>query len=270
MAPARVLELVPDGTLVGVALVLYRQLPRREALPGLPARAGHRLGGHRSACLADPDDRASVRARSASGWARRSSPAAGAPRRSRTASPPTTYAASATWPRPSAATRAPGWSRGCRSGWKPQSVEAGSPPGSPVQLPDPAGHHRCRRGASPVRGRRAKGHEPAVAQHQEGRQGGRRGHPRHRGQALEELKAFHDLYVHTAERTTSRPPALLPHDGRGARRRGADRISLWFARHEGDLVASTIAIRVGAAGGTPTASSTEKRDVRGSTQSSGR
>ena len=66
--------------------------------------------------------------------------------------------------------------------------------------------------------------------------------------------------------TTSPSPALLfPHDGRGARRRGADRITLWFARHEGDLVASTIAIRVGAhAWYSYGASSTEKRDVRGS------
>ena len=43
------------------------------------------------------------------------------------------------------------------------------------------------------------------------------------------------------------------------------RIRLWFARHEGDLVAATIAIRVGAhAWYSYGASSTEKRDVRGS------
>ena len=45
----------------------------------------------------------------------------------------------------------------------------------------------------------------------------------------------------------------------------ADRIQLWLARHEGDLVAATIAIRVGThAWYSYGASSTEKRDVRGS------
>jgi vancomycin resistance protein VanK len=44
-----------------------------------------------------------------------------------------------------------------------------------------------------------------------------------------------------------------------------DRIRLWFAEHEGDLVAATIAIRVGAhAWYSYGASSTEKREVRGS------
>mgnify|MGYP001015619791 FL=1 len=44
-----------------------------------------------------------------------------------------------------------------------------------------------------------------------------------------------------------------------------DRITLWLARHEGDLVAATIAIRVGRhAWYSYGASSTEKREVRGS------
>jgi lipid II:glycine glycyltransferase (peptidoglycan interpeptide bridge formation enzyme) len=88
-----------------------------------------------------------------------------------------------------------------------------------------------------------------------------------RGDADGDLKLFHDLYVHTAERDhfTPRPlsyfrtmfDALLAED--------PDRIRLYLARHEGDLVASTIWIRVG--GHTwysYGASSTEKRDVRGS------
>ncbi len=82
-----------------------------------------------------------------------------------------------------------------------------------------------------------------------------------------DLKAFHDLYAHTAERDqfTPRPLSyfqtmydalLAEHD---------DRIQLWLARHEGDLVAATIAIRVGThAWYSYGASSTEKRDVRGS------
>ena len=82
-----------------------------------------------------------------------------------------------------------------------------------------------------------------------------------------DLKAFHDLYAHTAERDhfTPRPlsyfqtmyDALLAED--------PDRIQLWMARHEGDLVAATIAIRVGThAWYSYGASSTEKREVRGS------
>jgi len=82
-----------------------------------------------------------------------------------------------------------------------------------------------------------------------------------------ELKAFHDLYVHTAERDhfTPRPLSYFQtmFDALGAEH--DDRIQLWLARHEGDLVAATIAIRVGThAWYSYGASSTEKRDVRGS------
>ena len=82
-----------------------------------------------------------------------------------------------------------------------------------------------------------------------------------------DLAAFHDLYRHTAERDhfTPRPVSYFRTmvDALGAE--SPDRITLWFARHEGDLVASTIAIRVGAhAWYSYGASSTEKRDVRGS------
>ena len=82
-----------------------------------------------------------------------------------------------------------------------------------------------------------------------------------------ELKAFHDLYVHTAERDgfTPRPLAYFRTmlDALGAE--DPDRIRLWSARHQGDLVASTIAIRVGAHSWySYGASSTDKREVRGS------
>jgi lipid II:glycine glycyltransferase (peptidoglycan interpeptide bridge formation enzyme) len=83
----------------------------------------------------------------------------------------------------------------------------------------------------------------------------------------EDLKAFHDLYVHTAERDhfTPRPLAYFTTMLEALGGEGPDRIRLWFARHEGDLVAATIAIRVGAhAWYSYGASSTEKRDVRGS------
>lgn len=82
-----------------------------------------------------------------------------------------------------------------------------------------------------------------------------------------DLKAFHDLYVHTAERDrfTPRPLSYFETmvDALGAE--DPDRIQLWLARHEGDLVAATIAIRVGThAWYSYGASSTEKREVRGS------
>ena len=83
----------------------------------------------------------------------------------------------------------------------------------------------------------------------------------------EDLKAFHDLYVHTAGRDhfTPRPLAYFQtmYDALGADDPG--RITLWLAHHEGDLVAATIAVRVGRhAWYSYGASSTDKREVRGS------
>jgi lipid II:glycine glycyltransferase (peptidoglycan interpeptide bridge formation enzyme) len=82
-----------------------------------------------------------------------------------------------------------------------------------------------------------------------------------------DLKAFHDLYVHTAERDhfTPRPLAYFQtmYDALGADDPG--RIRLWLAHHEGDLVAATISVRVGThAWYSYGASSSDKRDVRGS------
>jgi vancomycin resistance protein VanK len=83
----------------------------------------------------------------------------------------------------------------------------------------------------------------------------------------DDLKLFHDLYVHTAERDGFTPRGIdyfrTMYDALSAE--DPDRIRLWLARHEGDLVAATIAIRVGThAWYSYGASSTEKRDVRGS------
>ncbi len=83
----------------------------------------------------------------------------------------------------------------------------------------------------------------------------------------DDLKSFHDLYVHTAERDgfTPRPLAYFQTMFRELLSEEPDRIKLFLARHEGDLVAATIWVRVG--GHTwysYGASSTEKRDVRGS------
>jgi lipid II:glycine glycyltransferase (peptidoglycan interpeptide bridge formation enzyme) len=81
------------------------------------------------------------------------------------------------------------------------------------------------------------------------------------------LPDFHDLYRHTAERDrfTPRPLSYFETMFAALLAEEPDRIRLYLARHEGDLVAATIWIRVG--GHTwysYGASSTEKRDVRGS------
>ena len=83
----------------------------------------------------------------------------------------------------------------------------------------------------------------------------------------EDLGLFHDLYLHTAERDhfTPRPLSYFQTMFRELQAEGADRIRLYLARHEGDLVAATIGIRVGGhAWYSYGASSTHKRDVRGS------
>ena len=82
-----------------------------------------------------------------------------------------------------------------------------------------------------------------------------------------DLKAFHELYSHTAERDhfTPRPLSYFQTMFEALEGEETDRIRLYLARHEGDLVASTIWIRVGThAWYSYGASSTEKREVRGS------
>jgi lipid II:glycine glycyltransferase (peptidoglycan interpeptide bridge formation enzyme) len=88
-----------------------------------------------------------------------------------------------------------------------------------------------------------------------------------RGEPDRDLALFHDLYALTAERDgfTPRPAGYFRTMFDELLAEDADRIRLYLAHHDGDLVASTIWIRVG----THTwysygASSTEKRDVRGS------
>jgi lipid II:glycine glycyltransferase (peptidoglycan interpeptide bridge formation enzyme) len=82
-----------------------------------------------------------------------------------------------------------------------------------------------------------------------------------------DLKAFHDLYVHTAERDHFTPRPLRYFETMFAAMSAEDpeRIKLYLAHHQGDLVAATIGVRVGAhAWYTYGASSTDKREVRGS------
>ncbi|WP_297621204.1 peptidoglycan bridge formation glycyltransferase FemA/FemB family protein [Nocardioides sp.] len=86
-------------------------------------------------------------------------------------------------------------------------------------------------------------------------------------EALDQLKLFHDLYLHTAERDhfMPRPLSYFRTMVEALGNEDPDRIRLYLARHEGDLVAATIGIRVGGhAWYSYGASSTEKREVRGS------
>jgi len=83
----------------------------------------------------------------------------------------------------------------------------------------------------------------------------------------DDLTAFHNLYVHTAERDhfTPRPRRYFEVMAEAMSAEGPERFRLFLARHEGDLVAATILVRVGGhAWYSYGASSTEKRDVRGS------
>jgi lipid II:glycine glycyltransferase (peptidoglycan interpeptide bridge formation enzyme) len=83
----------------------------------------------------------------------------------------------------------------------------------------------------------------------------------------DDLAAFHALYAHTAERDhfTPRPLGYFQTMFEALGAEEQDRIRLYLAHHEGDLVAATIWIRVGAhTWYSYGASSTEKRDVRGS------
>ncbi|NEA53259.1 peptidoglycan bridge formation glycyltransferase FemA/FemB family protein [Streptomyces sp. SID13666] len=83
----------------------------------------------------------------------------------------------------------------------------------------------------------------------------------------EDLKAFHDLYIHTAERDRFRPRPLRYFETMFAALSAEDpeRIKVYLAHHQGDPVAAAILVRVGArAWYSYGASSTGKREVRGS------
>ena len=82
-----------------------------------------------------------------------------------------------------------------------------------------------------------------------------------------DLELFHDLYVRTAQRDhfTPRGPAYFRTMAAALGDEDPDRFRLYLGRHAGDLVAATVMVRVGAhAWYSYGASSTEKREVRGS------
>ena len=85
--------------------------------------------------------------------------------------------------------------------------------------------------------------------------------------SLDDLGEFHTLYVETAERDhfTPRPLAYFETMFSALQAEDPDRIRLYLAHHEDDLVAATTWVRVGEhAWYSYGASSTAKRDVRGS------
>ena len=254
-----------DGELVGAGLVLYRQLPEiAKFLAYLPEGPVLDWSAPDLPDAARPHGRAPQGPRRVrrSGSGRRWSPAAGRPRRSRARSPTTGTSGSGTSRPDSRSERG----RACRG--RRCAPPAGDPGrgddgllggAAAVRLPAPVG--------GPGRGRRARGHEPAVAaQHQEGRQGRRRG-----------ARSARPRRPRTPSiGCTSRPPrATASHLARSAtssrcsppwQQEDPDRIRLYLAHHEGDLVAATTAVRrrsphVWYSYG---ASSTAKRDVRGS------
>ena len=148
------------------------------------------------------------------------------------------------------------------AGWKPQSVAGGFAAGQPqynfqIPLVDAEGNPRSEddvlRAMNQQWRRNIKKAAKAGVEVEHGTRA--------------DLKAFHELYAHTATRDhfTPRPLSYFEtmFDALGAEE--PDRIRLYLARHEGDLVAATIWIRVGAhTWYSYGASSTEKRDVRGS------
>lgn len=82
-----------------------------------------------------------------------------------------------------------------------------------------------------------------------------------------DLPAFHQVYVETAQRDGFTPRPLGYFEGMWAAMtdEAADRLRLYLAHHEGDLVAATTMTRVGThAWYSYGASTTAKRDVRGS------
>jgi lipid II:glycine glycyltransferase (peptidoglycan interpeptide bridge formation enzyme) len=82
-----------------------------------------------------------------------------------------------------------------------------------------------------------------------------------------DLPTFHDLYTETAARDGFTPRPLSYFEGmwQAMTPEAPDRLRLYLARHEGDLVAATTMVRVGDhAWYSYGASSTAKREVRGS------
>ena len=147
-------------------------------------------------------------------------------------------------------------------GWRSQAVEGGFAAGQPqyvfvVPLRDAHGQQRSEAdvlaGMNQLWRRNIKKSEKSGVEVTKG--------------TAADLPDFHALYVHTAQRDhfTPRPLSYFATMYDALHAEDPDRITVWLARHEGDLVAATLAIRVGThAWYSYGASSTDKREVRGS------
>ena len=143
-------------------------------------------------------------------------------------------------------------------GWRPQSVEGGFAAGQP--------QHNFQ---VPIAGRTDADVLAGMNQlwRRNIKRAAKEGVVVTRGAGAADLEAFHALYVHTAERDgfTPRPLSYFTTMVDALSTEEPDRITLYLAHHEADLVAATIAIRVGThAWYSYGASSTAKREVRGS------
>ena len=241
--------------------MLYRQLPRvKKYLAYLPEGPTiDWLGGNLQAWL-DPARRAPAQrpARSGSASGRRSSPAAGAPTRSSGRSPTSASPGSARRSPTRSSTAASALRQQLRDlGWHPPSEDEGFAAGQPrfvFQLPvegeTPAS---LLAGMNQLWRRNIKKAEKLGVTVTQG--------------TRDDLAAFHAVYVETAERDhfTPRPLSYFETMWDALRAEDPDRIRLYLAHHEGDLVAATTWVRVGRhAWYSYGASSTAKREVRGS------
>jgi lipid II:glycine glycyltransferase (peptidoglycan interpeptide bridge formation enzyme) len=144
-----------------------------------------------------------------------------------------------------------------RAGWRPPSTEEGFAAGQPqyvFQVPlEGRSEDELLKGFNQLWRRNIK---KADKQGVTLRQG-----------SAQDLPAFHALYLETAERDhfTGRPLAYFRRMWDAMRAEDPDRIRLYLAEHDGDLVAATTMVRVGQhAWYSYGASSTAKREVRGS------
>ena len=230
-----------------------------QALPRLPPRGpGHRLGRPTTSAPGWPrwPRTSRARARSASGWARRWSPAAGAPPQVKDGIADDAVRRLGDVPPDRArAQPAPAWSPSCASsaGGRRRS-RAASPPASRSTT----SRSRC---ATPTATPRTED-DVLAGMNQLWRRNIKKAakagvEVTARRRRRRDLKAFHDLYVaHRRARplhARGRCPTSRPCSTRCSAEE-PDRIRLYLARHEGDLVAATICDpRRRATPGTPTA-----------------